>query len=349
MSKNQSGDVAERRDRLVKTLPLTWEGVKHSFFIGCLPGLLLPFVIWYLFSSPQNFDIVKLSLVTSISSSDNTEWRMRDELGVRQVISAVTADGQRYSLLTPAQVRLALRPKWGAVAFFELSLWLGPVSAFGGFGLAWFFTKRGELKRREVQGHQPISAVKQEMTENTVLSGRGVSVRTQQVRGTRPAVADSPFDPNMAFRHTTAPASESVKVPAVVKEVRFTAQEVKPETPGQGKIPVVVSPQKNPSLPESVQVAAKASEAESGTVAEKPANVSSAQKSTFPKPAKLVQPGPGAQQAELFPPDAVVAQPIPIAPVVSSEVKLDLGELYKGIDWRTPDKSIPNYFDGEAL
>ena len=144
----EDGTLAKIVGVFIKGPQLSDRGVARSLFYGCLPGLFLPLLIWTFCVSQQNFDIVKLSIVAFVADGErSSEWRIRDEQGVRQVISAVTVDGQRSNLLTPEQVRFALGPKWGAVNIFKLNAYLSPVAAIAGLVLAWFFLKRGELKK----------------------------------------------------------------------------------------------------------------------------------------------------------------------------------------------------------
>lgn len=161
MSKNVAGtDAGIGRGVFTTKLQLTMQAARACFWFGAIPGLLLPLVIWFSFVTEQDFDIVKLNIVSSFVRADShSEWRIRDGNGVRQVISAVTDDGQRYNYLTPGQVRLSLKSKWAAVGYFQLSLLLSMVCAIVGFCLVWYTMSRIGKRSQEnnrVRGAQDL-------------------------------------------------------------------------------------------------------------------------------------------------------------------------------------------------
>lgn len=105
-------------------LQLTLQAMFMALWMGFIPGLALPLVIWFVNAEPQTVDVVKIATIANLSRDESySEWRMRDEFGRRQVVTAITTDGREFRSLTPNQVRRALQSKWKAVDQFSLVLW----------------------------------------------------------------------------------------------------------------------------------------------------------------------------------------------------------------------------------
>ena len=401
----------------IKGPPLSGRSVLRSFYFGGLPGLCLPLVIWAFCVSPQNFDIVKLSIISSVFNGERyTEWRIRDEHGVPQVISAVTDDGQRYDLLTPAQVRFALRPKWRAVNIFQSAALLSPLTALAGLALAWFFLKRSELevfhqKEKAAQKtsakniQNPTNSEKPEKRAYTFFSllnrlSQFWTHRAPPVKSIlAPVIPSTPAEPLPGRNRLPSPTRPNREIAVepieALKQVVLTEHEVAPRTQHTGKtafgassrsssgasltslssiradkslvpvttvqsatltiagdtdwpIPAVEAPfdvilgnafvgasAKNLSRTESVQE----------SIPKKSAGVVKTAKSPTSKTSTST---PVAQQTEMFPSEPAGAKPPTADKREKQDLKLDLGEIYRSIDWKTAGRSIPNYFEDKA-
>jgi hypothetical protein len=248
--------------------PLSGRSVLRSFYFGGLPGLCLPLVIWAFCVSPQNLDIVKLSIVASVSNGERyTEWRIRDEHGVRQVISAVTDDGQRYGLLTPAQVRFALRPKWRAVNIFQTAALLSPFTALVGLALAWFFLKRSELEifHQQDKEAQKTSAKNIQNLANFEIPEKGANTNFSLLNrlslfGTRrappvkstlaPVISSTPAEPLLSRNRLPSPTRPSmeraVEPIEALRQGVLTEHEAAPRTQHTGKTTFAASSRSSP-------------------------------------------------------------------------------------------------------
>ena len=161
MSKNVAGsDAGIGRAVFTTRLQLTMQAVRMCFWFGLVPGLLLPFFLWATMVSDQDFDIVKLSLVAELTGSQSySTWKIRNSEGVRQTVVAVTKDGKEADSLTPGQLRRALAPKWEAVRWFHLVLWLCLLGGALGFTAAWYWIRRlgsESQKNRRIRGAHAV-------------------------------------------------------------------------------------------------------------------------------------------------------------------------------------------------
>lgn len=126
-------------------IKLTIQAAKKCFAFGAVPLFTLPLAAWFYYVTPQGFDIAKIHAISFFADDDKaTRWLVRDDAGVRRVISIVDGRGVIYQYFTPAQVRLILAPVSAPIyalkSTFLVSVALGGV----GYFLLWrWFTVRG--------------------------------------------------------------------------------------------------------------------------------------------------------------------------------------------------------------
>lgn len=113
-------------------------------------AFLLPMGIWFFDASPRDVDLVKVDLMARFSSSlDHKRWRVRDKAGERSVITLVRPTGEEVQLMTPAQVRMALKPFKSVTDFFYLILKLSIGVSIFGYVATWaFLRKTGSASQR---------------------------------------------------------------------------------------------------------------------------------------------------------------------------------------------------------
>ena len=164
MSNSPASDAGIGQAVFSTRIKLSIQASLFCFKVGALPGFLMPIILWMMMVSPQGFDLVKLDLIARASdSSVYKTWRIRDELGVRKIVTAITSGGQEAQLLTPPQVRQALKPIYQPVMVFQSITLVCFLTAAIGYLLTWFFLKRfGEdnQKNQRIRGSENLVTAK---------------------------------------------------------------------------------------------------------------------------------------------------------------------------------------------
>ncbi len=126
--------------------------------VGALPGLLLPFILWFSTVSPHNADIVRLSLVAMMANPTQcSEWQVRNENGHYELVAGMTKQGHITTSLTPRQLRQALKKEWGAVNRFALVTASALLCSLLGCSLVWLWLSRlgkWSQKNKRIRGAQ---------------------------------------------------------------------------------------------------------------------------------------------------------------------------------------------------
>lgn len=142
-------------------LKLSIQAAGFAFSYGIIPFFILPIIVWSIFVSKPNFDIVKLNIIASVSDDDIArQWRMRDSTGVLKTITAVTSDGLEFDRLRPSQMKKALGRDNLAFGFFGIALLMSFLSAIFGFFLVSYLIKRygaDTVRSRRVRGAFDLS------------------------------------------------------------------------------------------------------------------------------------------------------------------------------------------------
>lgn len=77
--------------------------------------------MWFYLVSPQDFDIVKINIIAEFSNPTNYKrWRMRDESGVRKIISIADSKGKIAQWFTLLQMPLVLKNHTQPMAVLKL-------------------------------------------------------------------------------------------------------------------------------------------------------------------------------------------------------------------------------------
>ncbi|MCC7005046.1 MAG: type IV secretion system DNA-binding domain-containing protein [Ottowia sp.] len=156
MSNGVASNAGVGRALFSTRFQLSLQAVWMCLKVGALPGLILPFVLWFSTASPREIDIVKLSLVANLANPEQcSEWQIRGKHGYYQLVAGVTKQGEVTTSLTPRQVRQALQKEWWAVNFFALVVTSALICSILGFFLVWLFLSylgKSSQKNRRIRG-----------------------------------------------------------------------------------------------------------------------------------------------------------------------------------------------------
>jgi hypothetical protein len=149
-------------------LKLSISSIIEAVKFGGTAGALIPLVIWFWLASPESVDVAKIHIRAAVfSDSEPRQWRMRDESGVRKLITVKRTDGRSAILLTPDQVRSVIAPRSSDWTGFLWCLMLSPLAGVAGaFGVYYFLTWYGKStqKRKRIRGVSDI-ATPEELSE----------------------------------------------------------------------------------------------------------------------------------------------------------------------------------------
>ena len=156
---------------------LSLQAFKMSLFVGALPGLVLPYVLWLAMASKQNVDLVRLNATSHVLSEDSpARWRLTAADGERKVVEAVLADGRYVQWLKPEQVRTILSVPMGqAMWVFRLVQFLSILGGIGGFAAMSFWLRRlgrDSQKDQRIRGAFDV-ATTQELSAAVRRTGGG--------------------------------------------------------------------------------------------------------------------------------------------------------------------------------
>lgn len=128
---------------------LTIQAAKKCIAFGALPLFILPLAFWFSQVSPEGFDVVKLRAMTMLTPDHTVrKWRIRDEKGVRSIVSTRTKDGALIQYLTPPQVMKVIEPIARPIKVFETVLLISAIGAVIGYLAVWrLFVYRGEAQQ----------------------------------------------------------------------------------------------------------------------------------------------------------------------------------------------------------
>lgn len=154
-SPNALTDAGVGRAIFTTRLQLSIQAAIMCLYVAIV-AFLLPMGIWLFDTSPRDLDLVKVDLRARYSSSqEHSRWRVRDKNGERSVLTLVRPNGEEVQLMTPAQVRLALKPFRNVTDFFYLMVKLSVGVAVFGYVVTWLFLRRtgsGNQRNRRLRG-----------------------------------------------------------------------------------------------------------------------------------------------------------------------------------------------------
>lgn len=141
-------------------IKLTLQAAKKCFIFGALPMFVTPIAYWITVASPQEFDIAKIAIARlMVDDSIHRKWRMRDQDGVRKIISVNVDQGPPAQYIAARDLPLVLRDAWKPAEEFYRVVWLALAAAGAGhIGLWCLFVFRGRQQQanRRIRGAQDI-------------------------------------------------------------------------------------------------------------------------------------------------------------------------------------------------
>lgn len=150
MTEKIISDAGAGRALFLTRVKLTLHAVSMAMWAGALPGFLVPLALWLGSLAPHDVDLLKARVMSHVvSASVARKWDIRDESGVRQVLTVIRDDGVPVQLLTPHQFRAVsenLSPRAAMLGRVLLACFLCAVI---GYALVWWSLSRLGRKARE--------------------------------------------------------------------------------------------------------------------------------------------------------------------------------------------------------
>lgn len=139
---------------------LTLQAAKKCLVFGALPMFIAPVAYWIAAASPQEFDLAKIAVQRIfVDESAHRKWRMRDQDGVRKIISVDVDGGPPAQYIAARDLPLLLGQRWAPVREFHQILWTGLAAACMGYIGVWqlfVFRGRQQQANRRIRGAQDI-------------------------------------------------------------------------------------------------------------------------------------------------------------------------------------------------
>lgn len=172
MIDNPLSDAGVGRAILATRFYLALQAVKLSFFIGFIPGLLLPLIVWYSTANHETVAIEKMYLWSYVvPNSVQMKWSIKDGSEER-TLTIKTIDHQYVQDLYPSQVHEALKIGYPDVVLkFNRALFISVLTSIFGYFFVWFvLNKYGRSRQvhRRIRGANEV--VKKTQLVQAVLS-----------------------------------------------------------------------------------------------------------------------------------------------------------------------------------
>jgi hypothetical protein len=143
-------DAGAGRALFLTRMKLTLHAASMAMWAGALPGLLVPLVLWLSCLSPRDVDLVKENIVSHmVSDTTPRKWKIRDDAGVRKVLTVVKADGSEVQLLTPPQFRNVTQSLSRPITVFGYVVLASLITAVLGYLSIWWSLSRVGKNARE--------------------------------------------------------------------------------------------------------------------------------------------------------------------------------------------------------
>lgn len=167
-------DVGVGQASVSTRIKLTIQAIKKCLFFGALPFFFVPVMYWLVNATPQEFDVVKLSLARHVvDGSKHRKWRVRDDAGERRIVSIETGTGLPIQHITADDLPVAMGAMWKPAADFQRTVRYSAIAAAVAFLCVWqLFVVRGRQQQanRRIRGaHDVVSA--KELTERVNTFG----------------------------------------------------------------------------------------------------------------------------------------------------------------------------------
>ena len=157
MEKNSAAtDAGVGQASFITRIKLTVQAVRRAVQFGLIPGLILPLLFWFSWSSVHSIDMAKNIIMAKFMSADShRRWFLRDENRQVKVVTVKRADGVLVQNLTADEFEELFKDDRQGFNNLILCFWLSFV--FGGIGYAMFwqyFVKIGRHQKsnKRIQG-----------------------------------------------------------------------------------------------------------------------------------------------------------------------------------------------------
>ena len=159
MSKSSTTEAGVGRAVFWTRMQLTFQAAWMCFWLGFIPGLLLPVLIWLGLSSAEGIDAAKLEMLSWVRHDDGHYlWEMRDLGGQYRVIEAVTMDGLASVYLTPDEMQMAITSLQPQIQIFLWVLISAVLLSIAGYVLVWVGLHKlgsSSLENKRIRGAKP--------------------------------------------------------------------------------------------------------------------------------------------------------------------------------------------------
>ena len=150
MSARAGTDIGVGRAFLWTRIKLTFEGIYSCFYLGFLPGFILPMLFWFYGVSPQHWDEVKVNLIAKFIDPQNAAiWKLQVD-GEYKSLAVIEKSGsiiQHLRAREAADILNAHSSAWtDLVQTFTLSILLGLLCFLALLLWVWFAGRRSQLK-----------------------------------------------------------------------------------------------------------------------------------------------------------------------------------------------------------
>lgn len=143
-------------------IKLTIQAAKKCLLFGALPLFVAPIACWISAATPQEYDVAKLGLTRLlVDGPAHRKWRMRDERGVRRIISVEIDDGPPVQYIAAKDLPEVLGEGWKPVRDFQQVAWIALTGgALGYLGVWQLFVLKGRQQQanRRIRGAHDVVA-----------------------------------------------------------------------------------------------------------------------------------------------------------------------------------------------
>jgi len=152
MSKSIMTDAGVGRALFTTRFGLSLQAFKMCIWLGAIPCLVLPMLIWFNLASTQDVSLVKIDLLTHVLSEDGVrKWKITTNQGKRFEFSATLNDGQYVEKFSQQKIKQFLSPYWGSVNTFHSYIKASLILSLLGYLTVWYVLNRMGARNQENQ------------------------------------------------------------------------------------------------------------------------------------------------------------------------------------------------------
>lgn len=141
-------------------IKLTVQAAKKCLVFGALPMFVSPIAYWISVATPQEYDVAKLAVERLVvGESVHRKWRVRDQDGVRKIISMQVEGEPPAQYIAAKDLPQALGQAWEPAREFGRVFWMALAAAAAGYVGVWqLFVMRGRQQQanRRIRGAHDI-------------------------------------------------------------------------------------------------------------------------------------------------------------------------------------------------